>query len=84
MRAGGFAAGSALLVPREIRHDTRTAQIIAGYRTRLAARTDAAVIAAAAALKDDPRPVAAELLEIAVAELAARHLSLAPLAGGTK
>ena len=83
--AGGFAVGSSLLPP--VRHDDGTARILAGYRARRKAETDAAVLAAAARL-DRPEasrhPLCAEFRAIVDAELAERHLSLAVLAGGIR
>ncbi|HEY9413448.1 MAG TPA: hypothetical protein VIQ30_01710 [Pseudonocardia sp.] len=82
MRAGGFAAGPALIGG----HDRHTAHTIAGFRTRLHDATDAAVLDAATMVDHLParHPLCAELREIVDAELVARHLSLAPLAGGAK
>lgn len=83
MKAGGFAAGMA---PVEVRHDRRTEQAIAKFRTRVHEGTDAAVLAAADAVEHLPQqhPLCGELRAIVNAELDARHLSLAPLAGGAK
>lgn len=83
--AGGFAAGAALYGPRELR-DPRTTAALAGFRRRLHAGTDAAVLAAAERVEHLPaqHPLCAELRAIVTAELDARHLSLAPLAGGAR
>ena len=83
--AGEFAAGSALYGPRELR-DPHTTATLAGFRRRLHDGTDAAVLAAAERVEHLPaaHPLCAELRQIVDAELAARHLSLAPLAGGAK
>lgn len=82
MKAGGFASGSALFEPREPRHDRRTARILADYAHRLEQATDAGVLAAAATVARLNDPLAPELAALVEAQLAARHLSLAPLAGG--
>lgn len=84
MKAGGFAVGSALFQPREVRHDRRTARILADYATRLENATDAGVLAAAATVANLQHPLAPELAELVDAQLATRHLSLAPLAGGAR
>lgn len=76
--AGGFAAGTALIAA----HDRRTARILADYATRLGQATDAGVLAAAATVANLHHPLAPELSALVDVELAARHLSLAPLAGG--
>ena len=85
MRAGGFAAGSAMLVPVELRHDARTAQSLARFRQQLNG-TDAAVLAAADVVDRLPanHPLTAEMRGYVDAELVARGLSLAPLAGGAQ
>ena len=83
--AGGFAVGSAMYGPVEV-HDRRTEHVIADWRKRLHDGTDAAVLAAANRIEHLPQahPLCAELRQIVNAELDARHLSLAPLAGGTQ
>ena len=80
--AGGFAVGSALFQPREVRHDRQTARALADFRTRLDKASDAAVLAAADRVEHLPQahPLAPELRAYVDAELAVRHLSLAPLA----
>ncbi|OKI47264.1 hypothetical protein [Micromonospora sp. CB01531] len=81
--AGEFATGTAPLPP--VRHDDGTARILAGYRARREADTDAEVLAAAAALERPAasrHPLCAEFRAIVDAQLDARHLSLAELAGG--
>lgn len=83
MRAGGFSGGSATIPP--VRHDDGTARVLAGYKARRHDETDAEVLAAAAALERPAarrHPLCAEFREIVDAELTARHLSLAGLAGG--
>ena len=82
MRAGGFAAGQALIGTRDARHDRRTARILADYAARLEQATDAGVLAAAATVARLNDPLAPELAALVEAQLDARHLSLAPLAGG--
>lgn len=84
MKPGGFASGQALFQPRETRHDRRTARILADYAHRLEEATDAGVLAAAATVANMSDPIAAELAALVDVQLAARHLSLAPLAGGAK
>lgn len=81
-----MVSGSALLEPREIRHDRRTTAALAGFRRRLHHGTDAAVLAAAERVEHLParHPLCAELRAIVTAELDARHLSLSSLAGGAQ
>lgn len=69
-------AGNAMFT----RHDAHTRRIINDFTARLDKATDAAVLAAAAALDGNRHPLAPELRRIVDKELAARHLSLAPLA----
>lgn len=68
------------------RHDAHTVRTLARFGRRLHDGTDAAVLAAADRVEHLPQrhPLCAELREIVGAELAARHLSLADLAGGAK
>ena len=86
MRAGGFAVGSAMLVPVEVRHDAATSRRIAEFRARLDNATDAAVLDAAVMVDRLPaaHPLTPEFRAYVDAELVARHLSLAALAGEAK
>lgn len=83
--AGELAIGTAIIGAREV-HDRQTAHRIAAYRQRLDHATDAEVLAAADRIEHLPQahPLCAELRQIVDAELDARHLSLSPLAGGTR
>lgn len=87
MRAGGFAAGTALIGPRVF--DPQTTRRLRHFQTvRLPNMTAVELVHEAEQVEALPGPVADELRRLIDAEMEVRRvvarLSLAPLAGGTK